>query len=47
LAGLKDLVDYAFWRVALLLVSLVCLAGLFGVTALWLVGRRVRTPATS
>ncbi len=27
LAGLRDLVDYAFWRVAVLLASLLCVAG--------------------
>jgi len=46
LTGLKDLVDYAFWRVAVLLTSLLCVAALFGVIALWLALRRARVPAT-
>jgi hypothetical protein len=46
LAGLKDLVDYAFWRVAVLLASLVCLAAVFAALALALVVRRARVPVT-
>ena len=45
LAGLKDLVDYAFWRVAVLLASLVCLTALLAALALALVARRTRVPA--
>ncbi|WP_157899022.1 hypothetical protein [Luteitalea pratensis] len=47
LAGLKNLVDYTFWRVAVLLTSLLCVAALFGAIALWLLLRRARVPATS
>jgi len=46
LAGLRDLVDYTFWRVAVLLTSLLCAAAVFGALALWLSLRRARVPAT-
>jgi hypothetical protein len=47
LAGLRDLVDYTFWRVAVLLASLLMVAALCGAIVLGLALRRARVSATS
>jgi hypothetical protein len=47
LAGLRDLVDYTFWRVAVLLTSMMLVAALCGALVLGLALRRARVPATS
>jgi hypothetical protein len=47
LAGLRDLVDYTLWRVAILLAILLCVAGLFGLVALRISVGRARVAAPS